>query len=97
MRVMHVRWLRPGLSVVIAARVGFAPAVAQADPPRHRLVFDERYRPFQWSDAVQTGVTLGAYAYVEFGMEYPSQSRPPRSASSMASLGSPPSVITQVT
>jgi membrane-associated phospholipid phosphatase len=54
--------------------VGTTPVPAHAEPPR-RLAFDQRYRPFQWSDAAQTGVTLGAYAYLEFGMDYPEQGR----------------------
>lgn len=51
------------------------PSLARAEPQPHRLVFDQRYRPFQWPDAAQTGVTLGLYAYVELGMAHPSQGR----------------------
>lgn len=60
-------------SAVIAAAFVVAPAqaLAQAQAPPHRLVFNQRYRPFQWSDAAQTTVTLGAYAYIEFGLDSP--------------------------
>lgn len=47
-------------------------APARAEEPPRRLVFDQRYRPFQWTDAAQTGATLGLYAYVEFGVPHPS-------------------------
>ncbi len=70
---MHPQWFRSGLGVVIAAVVCGAPAAARAEPAQHRLVLDERYRPFQWPDAVQTGVTLGAYGYLEFGVEHPTE------------------------
>jgi membrane-associated phospholipid phosphatase len=38
-------------------------------------VFDAEYRPFQWPDAVQSGLALGAYAYLEFGLDSPSEAR----------------------
>jgi membrane-associated phospholipid phosphatase len=50
-------------------------AGAQADTPPRRIVFDSRFRPFQWPDAVQTGVTLSVYAYLEFGVDYPEKAR----------------------
>jgi membrane-associated phospholipid phosphatase len=46
-------------------------AQAQAETPQRRLVFDAKYHPFQWPDAVQSGVTLGADAYLEFGLDSP--------------------------
>ena len=50
-------------------------ARAEGETPPRRIVFDARFRPFQWPDAIQTGVTLGAYAYVEFGVDYPDEAR----------------------
>jgi len=64
------------LAVLALAMVTSAdPAGAQTDAPPRRIVFDARFRPFQWPDAIQTGATLGAYAYVEFGIDYPLEAR----------------------
>jgi len=52
-----------------------ASAGAPTETPHKRIVFDRRFRPFQWPDAVQTRVTLGAYAYFEFGLDYPAEAR----------------------
>jgi membrane-associated phospholipid phosphatase len=73
MPTMHPQRLRPGFSALIAVALLGAPTARADPPPQRRLVFDERYRPFQWSDGIQTGVTLGAYAYLEFGIDYPAE------------------------
>jgi len=65
----------PFAFIALAGVANASPAAAQTDEPPRRLVFDQRFRPFQWPDAVQTGLTLGAYAYVEFGLDYPSEAR----------------------
>jgi membrane-associated phospholipid phosphatase len=64
-----------GLGIALAVATTCASVDAPADTPPRRLVFDERYRPFQWPDAVQSGATLGAYAYLEFGVEHPTEGR----------------------
>jgi membrane-associated phospholipid phosphatase len=51
------------------------PAGAQTEARPRRIVFDQRFRPFEWPDALQTGLTLGAYAYLEFGIDYPAEAR----------------------
>jgi membrane-associated phospholipid phosphatase len=60
-----------GLSALIATAFVHVSLTARAEEQRRRLVFDDRYRPFEWPDAAQTGLTLGAYAYLEFGLKYP--------------------------
>jgi membrane-associated phospholipid phosphatase len=70
---MRTPRFRRGLSLVIVAIVCGAPATVRAEPAPHRLELDERYRAFQWPDAVQTGVTLGGYAYLELGVEHPTE------------------------
>jgi membrane-associated phospholipid phosphatase len=65
----------PVAVIALAGVLSASPAAAQPDVPTRRLVFDQRFRPFQWPDAVQTGLTLGAYAYLEFGIDYPLEAR----------------------
>jgi membrane-associated phospholipid phosphatase len=72
---MQKKWLKYGLGLMAAAVLAGVPTAADAQTPPRRLVFDQDYRPFQWPDAAQTGVTLGAYAYLEFGVDYPAQGR----------------------
>ncbi len=67
--------LKPGVAAVFALALTVGTSTARAESRPRRLAFDSRFRPFQWPDAVQTGVTLGAYAYLEFGMDYPDEPR----------------------
>jgi membrane-associated phospholipid phosphatase len=72
---MHRQFLKHGLGLMIPIALAGVPAAAQAEKLPRRIVFEQRYRPFQWPDAAQTGVTLGGYAYLEFGVGYPAEGR----------------------
>jgi membrane-associated phospholipid phosphatase len=51
--VMQRRWLKRGLCLMVASWLSAESTVARADTPARRLVFDQRYRPFQRADAAQ--------------------------------------------
>jgi membrane-associated phospholipid phosphatase len=61
--------------LILGVLTGTSSAAAQASEPSHRLKWRADWRPFEWVDGVQTGLTTAAFLYVQFGIDPPSQPR----------------------
>ncbi len=63
------------LGVLISTSTSSAAPPAATPEPEHRLEWRSDWRRFGWVDGIQTVVTTGALAYVQFGIEPPKEPR----------------------